>query len=58
MVYRGTLKKKVMTFFEVETITTRLPSWTGGVDPDRAKRRSGDGVVELTRAKIHISRFS
>ena len=38
-----------MTFSEVETITTRLPSWTGGVDPDRAKRVSGDGVVEIPR---------
>jgi hypothetical protein len=27
----------------------RLPSWTGGVDSDRAKRRSEDGVVEILR---------
>ena len=24
-------------------------SWTGGVDSDRAKRRSEDGVVELNK---------
>ncbi len=24
----------------------KLPSWTGGVDPDRATRVSGDGVVD------------
>ena len=24
-----------------------LPSWPGGVDPDRAERVSGDGVVDL-----------
>ena len=28
MVYRGTLKK----VYDVETIITRLPSWTGGMD--------------------------
>jgi len=41
----GDPKKKFMTFSEVEAITTRLPSWTGGVDsgesPKVTRQRPG-----------------
>jgi hypothetical protein len=39
------------------TVQKRLPSWTGGVDLDRAKRVSGDGVVESKMAFLHSSRM-
>jgi hypothetical protein len=32
----------------------RLPSWTGGVDPDRAKRVSGDGVVDVPKCECYL----
>jgi hypothetical protein len=33
------------------------PSWTGGVDPERAKRASGDGVVDIYPAWESINIF-
>ena len=32
-----------------DEVVQNFPSWTRGVDPDRAKRVSGDGVVDCRK---------